>query len=140
MSAAAITIKNIKQSRSENIFQKGNFRVDRPVMNINPSHTAQRSYRFVDLEWFDLLDWLTTDLENSSVVQDLLEWKCIGGGFGEITDEDRTRLNNYYNGRNCERYGPYITNPHITNPHITNPIMEGTEIEELLFITEEDCN
>lgn len=104
-------------------------------MNINCSHTAQRSYRFVDFEWFDLLDWLTTDLENSSVVQDLLEWKCIGGGFGKITKEDRTRLNNYYNGRNCERYGPYIT-----NPHITNPIMEGTEIEELLFITEEDCN
>jgi len=99
-------------------------------MNINCSHTAQRSYRFVDLEWFDFLDWFMTDLENSSVVQDLLQWKCIGGGFGKITDEDRTRLNNFYNGRTCQRYGPYIT----------SPIMEGTEIEELLFITEEDCN
>ena len=72
-------------------------------MNINDSrYTAQRSYRY-QIPDLDFLDWLETDLDNSSIVQDLLQWKCTGNGFGKITDEDRTLLNNYY----LERFQSY---------------------------------
>ena len=39
-------------------------------------------------------------MENESTVKDLLEWKIIGNsGKGELTDEDRTRIDNFYYGR-----------------------------------------
>ena len=70
-------------------------------MNISDNgHTAQRSYRFLNRDTSNFKEWLEIDLDNSSVVQDLLMWNPIGKGFGKINNEDRILLNNYY----LERY------------------------------------
>ncbi len=72
-------------------------------MHINFSNSAQRTFKFYGKE--DFLETFIINMENESTVKDLLDWKgdvdasWLDGGEAELTDEDRTRIDNFYYGR-----------------------------------------